>query len=166
MDDYLSKPVTADALDEALRRWIPRAARTPPPAPPPARSAPPAVDLGLLQQLRAGEGAGFVGEIIDMFRVDARARLATIRDAAAQRDLASAARAAHALQGSAAHLGAKALASVSGHLEKKVRSGAPFDLEFAVSAIADEVEHVLAALDAEVASAASAAAPTPEKGAP
>src|SRR6202000_435018 len=54
MDDYVAKPVTADALDEAPRRGPPRADTSPSDEPPPARrSASPVIDLGMLQKLRA-----------------------------------------------------------------------------------------------------------------
>ncbi len=149
MDDYIAKPVTAEALDEVLRRWVPGAS-APPPAPPPVRRpSSPTVDLGMLRKLRTTQSPGepdIVTEVIALFLQDAPARVAAIREAVARGDLAVAIRAAHTLKGSAGHLGAKTLAALCSRFEEKVRGGAPFNVSFAVGAIAEELDRVSAAL--------------------
>jgi CheY-like chemotaxis protein len=165
MDDYIAKPVTAETLDEVLRRWVRPAAGGPAPLPPPPPrpriASSPAIDLGMLRNLRTTQAAGepdIVAEVIALFLRDAPARVAAIRDGVALGDLDGAARTAHTLKGSAGHLGAKTLAALCARFEEKVRAGAPFNVTFAVSAIADELERVRAALAAE--------APGTRRGAP
>ena len=154
MDDYVAKPVTADALDAVLRRWVPRGparAETPPPSLP-RRSSSPAIDLGMLRQMRAAQGpdeSDIVAEVVALFLQDAPERLATLRDAAARGDLAAASRVAHTLKGSAGHLGARALTTLCERFERKVRAGAPFDVPFTVGAIAEELDRVRAELAKE-----------------
>ena len=154
MDDYVSKPVTADALDAVLRRWISKApAPAEAPAPRLRRSSPP-IDLGMLRQMRATQGPdepNIVSEVVALFIHDAPVRMQAMRDAAARGDLVLAARTSHTLKGSAGHLGAKTLSTVCTRFEEKVRAGAPFDVTFAVSAIAEELDRVLAALAVETA---------------
>jgi two-component system sensor histidine kinase BarA len=87
--------------------------------------------------------------VIALFLHDAPARLAEIRDGVARGDLPAAARAAHTLKGSAGHLGAKTLTLLAARFDEKVRAGAPFDVAFAVSAIAEELDRVRAALSGD-----------------
>jgi CheY-like chemotaxis protein len=151
MDDYVSKPVTAEALDDVLRRWVPY-----PPAPvePPASRRPslPVIDLTMLRKLRTIQSAGepdIVTEVVALFLQDAPARVVGIREAVDRGDLPTAGRSAHTLKGSAGHLGAKTLAALCARFEEKVRAGAPFNVPFAVGAIAAELDRVREALAAE-----------------
>jgi CheY-like chemotaxis protein len=177
MDDYVAKPVTADVLDTVLRRWVPRATpaarqpTTPPATPRPTatrRPSSPAVNLGMLRQMRTTQGPGepdIVAEVVALFLQDAPARVTALRDAAASGDLATAARTAHTLKGSAGHLGAKTLAGLCTRFEEKVRAGAPFSVAFAVDAITEEFERVRDALAAE-GPGRGAPPSTPKGGAP
>ncbi len=157
MDDYVAKPVTSEALDGVLRRWVTRGAAPAPvvAAPPPVRrTSSPTVDLGMLRKLRATQSAGepdIVAEVIALFLEDAPARLVAIQDAIARGDLTTAGRTAHTLKGSAGHLGAKTLAVLCARFEEKVRGGAPFNVGFAAGAIAEELDRVRSALTAEAA---------------
>jgi CheY-like chemotaxis protein len=166
MDDYVSKPVSGDSLDAVLRRWIPGAAApvapgspvttgsrvgAPSPAPPLAPSTP-VIDLAMLRSLRASQSPGepdIVAEVVALFLKEAPARLASLREAALGGDLAAASRAAHTLKGSAGHLGARTFSTLCARFEEKVRAGRPFDVAFAVDAIAEELDRVSAALAAE-----------------
>jgi CheY-like chemotaxis protein len=166
MDDYVAKPVSGDSLDAVLRRWIAGAPApltagsavttgSPVGAPYPAAPRPPAtspVDLAMLRTLRASQGPGdpdIVAEVIALFLKEAPARLASLREAAVDGDLAAASRAAHTLKGSAGHLGARTFSTLCARFEEKVRAGRPFDVAFAVDAIAEELDRVSAALAAE-----------------
>jgi CheY-like chemotaxis protein/HPt (histidine-containing phosphotransfer) domain-containing protein/anti-sigma regulatory factor (Ser/Thr protein kinase) len=153
MDDYVAKPVTAEAIDEVLRRWVGRdvVAPTPPP-PPPRRASSPAIDLEMLHKLRAAQREGepdIVREVVAIFLNEAPGRMKAIRDAAEIGDLTTAARTAHTLKGSAGHLGAKTLGMLCARFEDKVRSGVGFNAAFAVDAIEEELERVRRALLAE-----------------
>jgi CheY-like chemotaxis protein/HPt (histidine-containing phosphotransfer) domain-containing protein len=143
MDDFVEKPFTADLLDQALRRWIPRES-------PPRACAP--VDLAMLRSLRAParEGdADFVAEVIAIFLDDAPRRLAAIRDAVASGDIPGAGRSAHALKGAAGHLGAGELVRACERFEASARAGAAFDAAAAIEAIAAALARVSAALAGE-----------------
>jgi two-component system sensor histidine kinase/response regulator len=158
MDDYVPKPVTGDALDAALRRWIallPPSPAPPSPAPPSAgkrRPSSPAVDLAMLRRMRATQGPtepDIVAEVVALFLRDAPARLASIQEAVARGDLLAAQRAAHTLMGSGGHLGARTLSALCARFEEKARSGAPFDAALAAGAIAEELDRVRSALAKE-----------------
>jgi CheY-like chemotaxis protein/HPt (histidine-containing phosphotransfer) domain-containing protein len=147
MDDYVTKPIHAEALFEVLQRWAPLPEA--PPAPPPRAPSSPAIDLGMLEKLRAGQRESepdIVIEVATLFLRDATPRISAIRAAVAAGDLAAAARTVHALKGSAGHLGAKILISLCARFEDKVRAGAAFDARFAVQAIEDELRRVTSAL--------------------
>jgi HPt (histidine-containing phosphotransfer) domain-containing protein len=153
MDDYVAKPVTTEALDVVLRRWVSRApARVDPPPPPPRRSSSPAIDLGMLRQMRAAQAPGesdIVADVVALFLQDAPGRVTTLREGVARGDLGAAARAAHTLKGSAGHLGARTLTTLCERFDRKVRAGAPFDAGLAAGAIAEELDRVCAELAKE-----------------
>ena len=153
MDDYVAKPVSAQVLGAVLRLWVPRGSpegsAAPPPAPPRRVSAP--IDLGMLRELRTAQGEDepdIVAEVTAIFLKEAPERLATLREAAATGDFATAGRTAHTLKGSAGHIGARRLALLCSRFDEKARQGA-FDATFAISAIAEELDNVSAALSAE-----------------
>ena len=154
MDDYVSKPVSPEELDRILRSWAPRPARPASiPAPAARRKEGAAIDLSMLDQLRSIQRPGepdIVVEVIELFLRDAPDRLKALRAAAAANDLAAASRAAHTIKGSAGHLGAKTLATLSGRIEDKAKQGAKIDLAFAVQAVEEELAGVEVALRAEL----------------
>jgi CheY-like chemotaxis protein len=174
MDDFVSKPVTAEALEEVLRRWVPSyrgpmsgravpppdpsspgapsALRAPAPSSPGLRAPPAVIDLGMLHGLRATQRPGdpdIVAEVISIFLTDAPARLAALREAVERSDMTTAGRTAHTLKGSAGHLGAKTLVALCARFEDKARAGATESARFAVDAIEEELGRVRAALTAE-----------------
>lgn len=83
-----------------------------------------AVDPSVLNQLREdlGEDSEVRG-LVDLFIEDARVRCGTITDAYARGDAAALARNAHGLKGSAANVGAAALASLCADIERVAKSG-------------------------------------------
>lgn len=98
----------------------------------------------MLDDLRENAAPGepdLVAELIDMFLVDAPALLDRARGALAAGDVAGASRAAHALKGNAASLGAGPLSAACGAAEREAREGRAPDLE----PIARELERALAA---------------------
>jgi len=125
----------------------------PAPASPPPPNAAAVIDrvaLDKLRALRRPSEPDLAVEVIELFLDDAPARLAALREAVAQGDLARASRVAHTLKGSASHLGAKLLSTLCSRLEEKVRTGAPFNTAFTVSSIEDELGRVSTALLEEV----------------
>lgn len=159
MDDYLSKPVRAAELATTLERWLPQAStgRTPPL---PGQSAPatraPAVDRETLRGLRELEDDDTVDVMRDLhqvFREDATARLATMRAAAAADDRGALQQHAHALKGSAACLGATAMAGLCENLELVVAGADLAPAEGILQQLDEEFGRADAALAGYVAEA-------------
>jgi CheY-like chemotaxis protein len=100
MDDFVAKPVRADALAAALERHI----------------APPALDT---TRLRDAVGSDeLVTRIVKLFLAQAVTHVKTIGRAIAAEDADAVARTAHALKGSAATVGATAVARAAAELER------------------------------------------------
>jgi PAS domain S-box-containing protein len=175
MDDYLAKPVKLEELEAVMRRWTkskaeaktrhsaaagrpPRKKDRPARAPHGAtgsrttgRSA--AIDTEVIEELRQADGqggGGFLGALIDKFLLDeAPRRLASVKAAIAESDPQALSKAAHALKGSSAILGARAMASLCVALENRGRSGAVGGSSVLLSRLEDEFERVRRALEAE-----------------
>ena len=126
MNDYVSKPVRADALVAALER----AAGAPfvaPGEPAPDEPSPPVavVDRAILDRLHADLGADnptLVGELIDLFLGDTPPALAKLRAAIAANTADAVFHLAHTLKSTCANLGANPLAARCGVLEAAARS--------------------------------------------
>ena len=132
MDDYLSKPLRADALDTVLARWAPL---IPPRGDAGASDA--ALDRRVLGELRAqADRPALVTEIVAAFIEDASRRVAVIGDAVRQGDPGTVKEAAHALKGSAANLGATRISAASDRLQRLATAG---DLA-AAAPLVDELE--------------------------
>ncbi|WP_314194519.1 response regulator [uncultured Arthrobacter sp.] len=138
MDDYLAKPVDAAALQATLVRWVPEReeAVVPEPVPQPlavtgtatsARpAATPALDqerITMLRELGPEDGRGLLPEAAAAFRRDLPARVDGLQAAVNDSDGPALARAAHALKGSAANIGAAAVAGICAELEGLGRRG-------------------------------------------
>jgi CheY-like chemotaxis protein len=122
MDDYLVKPYNLKALAAMLVRWTQdRSLRTG--AVEQAKPLPtvqlspnqddgtsgPVLDPAIIGRLeRLGEAAGddLMAQLSSLFLADARVRLAAMRQALTQDDVATVARSAHMLSGASANLGA------------------------------------------------------------
>jgi CheY-like chemotaxis protein/HPt (histidine-containing phosphotransfer) domain-containing protein len=113
MDDYLSKPVRADELNQAIQRVIPAPSRTATPAAPPL-PAEASYEAALLA--RFGDRK-FLRGMIRIFQADAVKSLKRIRDAIARSDAEEVRAAAHALKGSAANFLADTAVQAAHHLE-------------------------------------------------
>jgi CheY-like chemotaxis protein len=100
MDDFVAKPVRAAALAAALERHI----------------APPALDIA---RLRAAVGNDdLVAEIVELFLAQVATHLDTIARAVATNDADTITRTAHTVKGSAAIVGATAVARAAAELER------------------------------------------------
>jgi CheY-like chemotaxis protein/HPt (histidine-containing phosphotransfer) domain-containing protein len=121
MDDHLGKPARLQALDSALRRWIPRAGEpTVLPAGPTASSLPGEHPLRVLEQRGRG---GLVVEIIELFLETTPQRLEQMREARLKADTRSLLSLAHSLKGAAAQLGAWGLAELCQKIQTLGRAG-------------------------------------------
>jgi two-component system sensor histidine kinase/response regulator len=160
MDDYLSKPFTAQSLSSMLVRWLPRAdtgaaTSTPAALPPPAQHSPaetadaePAINpraLDSIRQLPGANGALLVGKVIDAYLADAPARLAQMHAATGANNADALRKAAHGMKSSSANVGAERLAALCKDLEMLGRNGT---LEGASSLLKSADQELLRVLQA------------------
>ncbi|MCX2746987.1 PAS domain S-box protein [Arthrobacter sp. MI7-26] len=118
MDDYLSKPVDLVALDETLKRWVPRGAT------PDAEAL--AVDpgrLAVLRELGPVDGRGLLPSAAGAFRRGVPTGVAALHQALEDGGGAALEQAAHTLKGAAASIGATGAASLCQELEDLGRKG-------------------------------------------
>jgi PAS domain S-box-containing protein len=161
MDDYLAKPVQGPQLQEAIircGRWA--AERRPgdgheaPGLGQPAEAAEEVLDARAFADLCGVAGPEFVRELADQFRSDAPALLATMAAAVAEGNASLLQASAHSLKGSAAALGARALAAVCARLEGHGRAGTPQDAGPLVREAERQYQAAVAALDGAIRAAA------------
>jgi CheY-like chemotaxis protein len=164
MDDFLTKPIDVALLASTLRRWagegpsprshgavpVPTGARDEAaPAASAAEAASAAVlDHGRLEELLDVDPGdpSMVLRFIDRFGIGAQQRLAELRQAHAAGDAEAQGRVAHGLKGTAANLGATALADACRMVEELGAAGQLAD-EALVAHVADELDHAVTALE-------------------
>jgi signal transduction histidine kinase/DNA-binding NarL/FixJ family response regulator len=131
MDGYLSKPFTRDGLALELERVLnrrPLAAPAIAQADPPARAPTDALDRKALDSLREIErqGAiGFVAKAVGLYLRTARGLVHSVHTAAAARDVAALARAAHTLKSSSLNVGAARVGEIATKIELGARAEPP-----------------------------------------
>ncbi len=125
MDDYLSKPVTLDALKRALDRWLPfnddlpeiaSAAVDTPRRTSEISTDDPAVDHSVLDAMCGGD-VDFVRELLGDFIKINREVVDLLSQAVAEENAHGVAEIAHKLKGSSGTAGARRLAAITGDLE-------------------------------------------------
>jgi CheY-like chemotaxis protein/HPt (histidine-containing phosphotransfer) domain-containing protein len=141
MNDYLSKPVSPQALADALLRWLPREngeltgiAEEPAPCTLPA-SVPVVFDRTLLLERLMGD-EDLARGICEGFLDDIPAQIEALRRHLDAGDASGVGRQAHTLKGASAAVGGEALRSLSFEIEKAGKAG---DLDF-VAARMDDLE--------------------------
>ncbi|NES74274.1 MAG: response regulator [Okeania sp. SIO2D1] len=144
MDDYMSKPVKVEDLQEILENWgeiiigtkTPTAQpqqvqKTPSPSSPKPEvetvSSSPPVIVEVIENIRQevqieGE-ADVVTELIDLFFEDTPQHLLAIKEAIDNSATEALRESAHSLKGSCGNLGVMRLAEISATLEKKAKAG-------------------------------------------
>ncbi len=123
MDDYISKPVRREALEQVLGRWVPgrflqhtlRAASGQATAG--GDPLDPLVLSGLIE-IESEGSPGFVAEVTELFTAQGRISLDALRAAAATGDLSGWRSRLHMLRGSANSVGAHRLAELCQALER------------------------------------------------
>jgi two-component system, sensor histidine kinase and response regulator len=156
MDDYITKPVSVDAIATVLDRWT---------APKPAPDAEPTVShraaddpildperFAILRDLDAGDG-DLIATLVHEFLNDGTQLLTAIREAIAEGDPQAVERAGHTLKGASANLGAVRLARVCGKIEALGRAAALGTAPRLVDEATTEFDNVRAALNLEVSEA-------------
>ncbi len=164
MDDYVSKPIRAEALKAMVQKWTPaschtfsdeKIGRTPASltTSPSVCPSPPALHaetFAALKELGHGEEATFVAEIIDVFIQDALTYLDTLHHAAATDDAEALERAANALKGSSTYIGAIGIATVCQELQTMGRQRSTTGATTYITQLADEFDRVRHVLDEEM----------------
>ena len=141
MDDYLSKPLDRQLLEQTLARWMPKAANTASAiaadplsaiapathseAMSPAMQNPPppdTLDTATLVDLEDIMGDELV-TLVDAYLRDGETRMRNMREAADRGDGAEVGKLAHSLKSSSANLGAMPLANRARQVEEAARNG-------------------------------------------
>ncbi|MFF9819302.1 response regulator [Streptomyces sp. NPDC014006] len=139
MDDYISKPITADELEQALSRWTP-----------PADDDPSASISARLTELR-GTGSQdelrLVEQLVDHFLTRAPEMTSALFHALDRHDAHEIAELAHSLKGAAGNIGAHSLAASCQELEQHAGAGTPARLTEATPRLQAELDRTCRALE-------------------
>ncbi|RZI43190.1 response regulator [Herbaspirillum sp. HC18] len=132
MDDFLSKPIRPQMLNEMLGRWLPGGA-------PETASA--SVCEDELEAIHDMFGADFAG-LAALYTRDGAPRLAALREAHAAGDWTKAAKIAHALGGSSSSIGATGLSARCKDLELRAKAGTLEGFEVRMAGIESEYRRI------------------------
>lgn len=133
MDDYLPKPVTREAFEKAIARWIrgwsPNPiSNFPVPSDEPESNLPPVLPsrevfdrAGLLRRLLGQEE--LIGTLLDMFYQDTPVQMNELGNALERADYAEAMKVAHGLKGTLANLEARTASQAAAVLEHRCKAG-------------------------------------------
>jgi two-component system, sensor histidine kinase and response regulator len=150
MDDYVSKPVRPEDLDEVLKRWVPTGLSSAPAEAPDLPSTGGPLDESVLATLWDIDSDGtLLAEVIDTFLRIAPLRLAALRKAAEKKDAASLERVAHSFLGSCANLGALNMSALCAKIEGLGRAGTVETVRELVKSLDAEYTDVRLALENE-----------------
>jgi CheY-like chemotaxis protein/HPt (histidine-containing phosphotransfer) domain-containing protein len=156
MDDYIPKPIDAEALKEVLMRWtadssidaMPSAQN---PASHPSSDAvelAPAVELGRLIDI-FGDDRGTIVELLTLFRSSIEQTRIALDHELTTRG-AKVKNLAHEIKGMSANMGAERLSAMAAHLEDNADNGDWEAIERLGRSIEHEVPRILAFIDAFV----------------
>jgi HPt (histidine-containing phosphotransfer) domain-containing protein len=161
MDDYLSKPVTAETLRMLVQRWLPEfTAHTAsgefprPPGLPPAAPQPSPIDTDAFAALKALAGDDdptFLPTLIEQFLQDATSYLDSMSQAAERDEATALERAAHTLKSTSANLGALGMAGLCQQLQALGRTGTTTGAAALLDQLSDEFCRVRQCLTHECA---------------
>jgi CheY-like chemotaxis protein/HPt (histidine-containing phosphotransfer) domain-containing protein len=127
MDDYISKPVSISAVEEALHRWVQRPTEVSPTAPQQAHGdGDTMIDAQrqlMLRQLGPADGWGLLPAAVNAYLGDYPLTLTTIRDAAHAGDAVGVRESAHKLKGASANIGAVQVSTLCDRMEDAAVNG-------------------------------------------
>ncbi len=161
MNDYLSKPVTPQALAEALLKWLPGAELAAGPDAQPVQAEPPPDPNGRTPQTaavfdRAGMSARLLGDadlvrkVLTAFRGDMPGQITRLGKLLAAGSHAEAARQAHTIKGAAASVGGERLRNAMAAIEKAAQAGRPDHGHARMAQAETEFALLQAAIDQEL----------------
>jgi signal transduction histidine kinase/DNA-binding response OmpR family regulator/HPt (histidine-containing phosphotransfer) domain-containing protein len=150
MDDYVSKPVTAEAVDAALVQWIAEpdsSAAVPgtqaPDAPAPGAPSESPIDANRQAVLRAlgpDDGWGILPAAVRAFLADNQLTMSAMRAAEGSGNSEALRDAAHQLKGAAANIGAAGVAALCSELESRMRAHEPENCHELIDQLDTELE--------------------------
>lgn len=142
MDDFISKPVQLQILEQVMGRWLLSATMQPAIAEPGKND-----ELETVQTLF---GAAFA-ELAALYQIDSPKRIGILHQAGAAGDGAQIAKVAHAFSGSCASIGATHLSALCKELERHAKDGVLAGFDQKMNAIEAEYNRVSAKLQVMVA---------------
>ncbi|MBK8284479.1 MAG: response regulator [Ahniella sp.] len=162
MDDYMSKPLNRNLIEQMLRKWLPPGAQsrvveatpasTPAPRPAPRFAPAPiaggndsAIDNRLVSDLMEIMGAEF-SELVRVYLEDTPKALSQLERAAQTNDVESLIAPAHSLKSTSANLGALRLSDMAKRLEHGARMGELGEPALLVAQIYNEYQRAAAQL--------------------
>ncbi len=157
MDDYMSKPIRSDALQEMLLAWVKAPAedaRDMPadvPEQPATAAQAPLLDEEIVDDLQAA-GAETVATIVELFAGQSVSQVAAIRELVSAGNAPGAAEKAHLLKGGGASVGAVRVAALAGEIETLARADRLVETTALVEALASSIDPSLSALRAATGS--------------
>jgi two-component system sensor histidine kinase/response regulator len=153
MDDYLSKPIKAEALEAMLEKWThDKTSEAKPAVAAEAKDLARVLDTSVLEKLRKALGdkrKDFIASLIDLFIADTQTRLQALGDAINSQDATALRQVAHALKGSCANVGAKRMSELCDILEEKGLANSLEGASGFVVHLEEEFERVKQALKPE-----------------
>ncbi len=154
MDDYLTKPVRQEELEEILARWVSREDGVAPENATPADGTPngngSVLDPEVLANLRDLGDAELLAELAGMFFDDATSHLGELREAVGAGDAAGVERVAHTLKGSSGNMGATRMSAICAELQDIGASGDLARAPDLLEGLEEEFGRVRPALEAEM----------------
>ena len=144
MDDYLTKPITPEALSVAVAQWVVSRESTA------AESAPTPQTAQEVEELvrRVGGDQQLLGQVAELFATEYPPMVAAVREAVSQQDAVALQRAAHTLKGAVGNLAAQGAHQVALVLEELGREGTTVGATEALGQLEAEIsrfQHVLSA---------------------
>jgi signal transduction histidine kinase/DNA-binding response OmpR family regulator len=139
MDDYLSKPVKTEELEQKLDRWLTQknagAHKN--------KETLPAelIDMAVLQKSADGDPV-FMREMLDLYLSEGSRQIAALRTAVHASALSDVEKLAHSLVGSSMTFGMRTMVSPLRQLEEMARKGQLRDGERCLDTVAEQFEHI------------------------
>ncbi|GAA4374661.1 response regulator [Nocardioides caricicola] len=153
MDDFLTKPVDAAALERVLREWLQPSGEPAPvaerPAPPPAPTDDDVLDRERIEMLSSlvKDGVSFFERTVAAFSSQAGLQLESLRAAIEADDAESLRTAAHQLKGASLNLGLPRVAASALALEELAIAGSTAGAGPLFDTLAADVDRATVALD-------------------
>lgn len=155
MDDYVTKPVKREKIEEALERWLP-SEQDPPlflecgESSVDSEAAGDPLNRAAIENLRELGGDEMLVELTEMFIDDAASSLSALKKSVEHGDTTRVERVAHTLKGSSGNMGATRMADICSELEQAGASKDMADAPAQLERLEAEFERVRLALDEEI----------------